>query len=59
MREQDIPKTTFRFHYGHIELLVMPFRLTNALTTFESFMNHVFHKHLCIFVLVFFNNLLI
>ncbi|GJW87293.1 reverse transcriptase domain-containing protein [Tanacetum coccineum] len=30
VREQDIPKTTFRTRYGHYEFQVMPFRLTNA-----------------------------
>ena len=34
VREQDIPKTTFRCHYGHFEFLVMPFELTNAPATF-------------------------
>nr|GEU28824.1 putative reverse transcriptase domain-containing protein [Tanacetum cinerariifolium] len=30
VREQDIPKTTFRTWYGHYEFQVMPFRLTNT-----------------------------
>jgi hypothetical protein len=34
VREEDIHKTTFMCQYGHYEFLVMPFRLTNAPTTF-------------------------
>lgn len=34
VREQDIPRTTFRCHYGHFKFLVMPFGLTNAPATF-------------------------
>eukprot|EP00253_Pinus_taeda_P027462 PITA_27462 len=34
VREQDIPKTTFRCHYRHFEFLVMPFGLTNSPATF-------------------------
>ncbi|WMV18355.1 hypothetical protein MTR67_011740 [Solanum verrucosum] len=29
-RPEDVPKTTFRTHYGHYEFLVMSFRLTNS-----------------------------
>nr|GEX19881.1 hypothetical protein [Tanacetum cinerariifolium] len=30
VREEDIPKTTFRTRYGHYEFQVMPFSLTNT-----------------------------
>jgi hypothetical protein len=39
IKESDVPKTTFQTHYGHYEFLVLPFRLTNALTLFMNMMN--------------------
>lgn len=34
MHLADIEKMAFRTHHGHLEFLVMPFVLTNTLTTF-------------------------
>lgn len=34
VRDHDVPKMTFRCHYGHFKFMVMPFRLTNAPTIF-------------------------
>lgn len=39
MKEEDIPKTTFRAHEGHNEFLVIPFGLCNVPSTFKILMN--------------------
>lgn len=34
VKDEDIPKTTFRTRYGHYEFLVMPIGLANASAAF-------------------------
>jgi hypothetical protein len=45
VKEEDIPKTTFRTRYGHCVFVVMSFGLTNAPAIFMDTMNRVFHDY--------------
>ena len=52
-------KTAFRTRYGSYEWLVMPFRLTNAPSAFQRFVNMVFVDMLDVTVIVYLDDILI
>ena len=59
VKEEDIPKTTFKTRDGHYEFLIMSFGLTNAPTAFMNTMNRAFHDYLDQFIAVFIDDILI
>ena len=59
IRDEDIPKTTFRTRCKHYEFVVMSFRLTNAPTNFMCMLNNIFNKYMDKFVLVFIEYILV
>ena len=59
IREGDEWKTAFRTWYGHFEYQVMPFGLSNALATFQGYVNKILAEKLNVFVIIYLDNILI
>ncbi|GJU67418.1 putative reverse transcriptase domain-containing protein [Tanacetum coccineum] len=59
VREEDILKIEIRPRYGHYELQVMSFGLTNVPAVFMDLMNRVCNPYLDRFVIVFIDDILI
>ena len=57
--EGDEPKTKCVIRYGSYKFLVMSFGLTNALTTFYTLMNKIFHPYLDKFMVVYLDDIII
>jgi len=59
MRAGDEWKTAFRTRYGLYEFNVIPFGLTNAPSTFQDMMNHIFCDMLDLGLIVYMDDILI
>ena len=57
--EVDEWKTTFQTRYSHFKYQVMLFGLSNALATFQGYVNKILAKKLDIFVIVYLDDILI
>jgi hypothetical protein len=59
IKEEEIPKTTFKMRFGHYKFTVLPFVLTSAPGVFMSLMNGVFREYLDKFIHVFIDDIFI
>ena len=59
IREEDVPKSTFRTKYGSYESLVMNFGMTNAPSTFVTMMNDIFREDLGKHVVIYLDDIIV
>jgi hypothetical protein len=59
IKEDDVPKTTFKTRFGHYEFTVLLLGLTNSPGVFMSLMNGMFREYLDKFIQVFIDDILI
>ena len=59
IREEDIPKSTFRTKYGSYESLVMNFGMTNTPSTFVTIMNSIFREDLGKHVVIYLDDIIV
>jgi len=57
MHKEDTWKTTFKIKFGIFEWKVMPFDLTNALTTFMQLINDIFRLLLGKFIVIYLDDI--
>ena len=56
---EDVHKIAFRTRYGHFEVLVLPFGLTNAPATFMHLMHSIFREQLDDFIVIILDDILV
>ena len=59
IKEDDKWKTAFETRYGHFKYQVMSFGLSNALASFQGYINKILAEKLDIFVIVYLDDILI
>jgi hypothetical protein len=59
IKEEYIPKTTFKMSFGNYEFIVLPFGLINTPRVCMNLINRVFHEYLDKFFQVFIDDILI
>lgn len=59
IKEGNEWKTAFKTNYGNFEYQVMPFQLTNAPPTFQSYINKILVEKLDVFMIVYLDDIFI